>query len=167
MATKSGIRADSPGGTAKTLERSDEDLAQAVRSVLESEAPLPGERIKPMVCDGVVLLEGTVETQAQRTDAERAVHRLPGVRNVIDQVEVAERPAIDAGRITRDIEEVLERQAQREARRINVSVHDGTVTLTGSVRSWSERNAIRRTVELLPAVRAVENRITVDPYLSV
>jgi osmotically-inducible protein OsmY len=45
-----------------------------------------------------------------------------------------------------------------------VSVRDGVVTLTGTVRSWSEKNAVLRAAAYAPGVRSVEDRTTVDPY---
>ena len=71
---------------------------------------------------------------------------------------------IDATRIKNDIEEALERQAEREARRISVTVREGTVTLTGRIRSWAERNAVDRVAGFAPGVQRVDDRLIVDPY---
>jgi osmotically-inducible protein OsmY len=105
-----------------------------------------------------------VDTWLQRSDAEHAVQRLTGVRGVVNQIAVAAK-AIDSNQIKRQIEAALERQAEREAKRIGIAVRDGIVTLTGAVRTWAERNAIEGTVEFSPGVRRLDSRITVDPYL--
>jgi osmotically-inducible protein OsmY len=104
-----------------------------------------------------------VQTWTQRADAERVVRGLAGVRGVINQITVAAKP-IDPTRIKNDIEEALERQAEREARRIGVEVKDGVVTITGRIRSWAEKNAIDRVVGFAPGVRRVEDQLIVDPY---
>jgi osmotically-inducible protein OsmY len=62
------------------------------------------------------------------------------------------------------IEDALERQAEREARRIGVTVKDGVVTVTGRIRSWAEKNAIDRVVGFAPGVRRVDDQLIVDPY---
>jgi osmotically-inducible protein OsmY len=85
------------------------------------------------------------------------------VRGVINQISVAAKP-VDSTRIKADIEEALERQAEREARRIGVSVKDGVVMLTGRIRSWAEKNAVDRVVGFAPGVRRVDDRLIVDPY---
>jgi osmotically-inducible protein OsmY len=144
-------------------ERSDEDLAKAVRNALKWDVLVPDDRITSTVSSGTVTLQGSVDTWNQRADAEQAVHRLTGVRSVVNQVAVAGK-LVEAGKIKQLIEGALERQAEREAKLIVVSVQDGVVTLTGSVRSSGERNAIERAAGFAPGIRRVDNRTTVNPF---
>jgi len=146
-------------GTGK--ERLDTDLAQAVRSALEWDAFVPDEKIRSTVSNGWVTLEGEVEQWTQREDARRAVERLTGVRGVTNQILVRPR-VVDSGRIRRVVEEALARQAEREAKRIEVGVEGGVVRLSGTVRSWSEKNAIERAAGFAPGVRGIENELVVD-----
>jgi osmotically-inducible protein OsmY len=147
-----------------TWERTDEDLVKAVRNALKWDVLVPDDRITTTVSSGTVTLQGNVDTWMQRSDAEQAVHRLTGVRSVVNQIAVMGKP-VDPIQLKRQIEEALERQAEREAKRIGIAVRDGVVTLTGAVRTWAEKNAIKGTVEFSPGVRRVDNKITVDPYL--
>jgi osmotically-inducible protein OsmY len=116
--------------------RTDTEIAQAVRRSLEWDVLVPADRIHTTVTEGLVTLEGTVDLGHQREDTERAVRSLVGVRGVTNRLEVTG-PPVDAVDIRRDIEQALERRADREARRIQVEVRDGTVTLTGRVHSWA------------------------------
>jgi osmotically-inducible protein OsmY len=141
----------------------DTDIARAVRDALEWDAFVPDEKITSTVSLGIVTLEGVVPTWSQRADAERVVRGLAGVRGVINQLTVMAK-AVDSSRIKADIEEALERQAEREARRIGVSVKDGVVMLTGRVRSWVEKDTIDRVVGFATGVRRVDDRLIVDPY---
>jgi len=143
--------------------RTDTEIARAVREALEWDAFVPDEKITSTVSLGIVTLEGLVQTWTQRADAERAVRGLTGVRGVINQIAVSAKP-VDPVRIKNDIEDALERQAEREARRIGVTVKDGVVTITGRIRSWAEKNAIDRVVGFAPGVRRVEDQLIVDPY---
>jgi osmotically-inducible protein OsmY len=143
--------------------RGDSELARAVRDTLQWDAFVPDEKIISTVSMGVVTLEGLVQTWAQRADAERVVRGLTGVRGVVNMISVQAKP-VDAERIKLEIEDALERQAEREARRIGVSVKDGVVTLTGRIRSWAEKNAVDRVVGFAPGVRRVDDRLIVDPY---
>ena len=98
--------------------------------------------------------------------AKRAIVNLKkgqAVQKLVKEITVAAKP-IDPTRIKNDIEEALERQAEREARRIGVEVKDGVVTITGRIRSWAEKNAIDRVVGFAPGVRRVEDQLIVDPY---
>lgn len=144
-------------------ERTDEDIAKAVRSALMWDVLVPDDKITTIVSKGIVTLEGKVDRWMQRYDAERCVHRLTGVKGVVNQIAVLS-PAADASKIKREIESALERQAEREAKHINVSVFNGIVTLSGSVRSWAERNAIERAACYTPGVQRVEDKTIVDPY---
>jgi osmotically-inducible protein OsmY len=141
----------------------DTDIARGVRDALEWDAFVPDEKITSTVSLGIVTLEGVVPTWSQRADAERVVRGLAGVRGVINQITVMAK-AVDSSRIKADIEEALERQAEREARRIGVSVKDGVVMLTGRVRSWVEKDTIDRVVGFATGVRRVDDRLIVDPY---
>jgi osmotically-inducible protein OsmY len=147
----------------KLWERADEDLAGAVRNALRWDVLVPDDRIKTTVSSGTVTLQGTVDTWTQRSEAERAIERLTGVRDVLNQIVVAPRSA-SPEKIKEEIEGALERQAEREARRLGVAVRDGTVTLTGAVRSWAEKNTIERVAGYALGVRRVDDRTIVDPY---
>lgn len=47
---------------------------------------------------------------------------------------------------------------------IDVHVADGTVTLAGSVQTWSQREIAEKTAWLAVGVISVENRIKVEWY---
>ncbi len=143
--------------------RTDTDIARGVRDALEWDAFVPDENITSTVSLGIVTLEGAVQTWSQRADAERVVRGLAGVRGVINQITVAAK-AVDTTRLKTDIEDALERQAEREARRIGITIKDGVVMLTGRVRSWVEKDTIDRVVGFAPGVRRVDDRLVVDPY---
>ncbi|MEI7657922.1 MAG: BON domain-containing protein [Phycisphaerae bacterium] len=147
-----------------TWARSDEDIAKAVRHGLTWDVLVPDERITTTVAGGTVTLEGNVESWSQRYDAERAVQRVTGVRSVINHITV-NATSVSADLIRRQIEEALERQTSREAKRINVAVRDGVVTLTGAVRSWTEKNALERAAYYSPGVKRVVDNTTVDSCL--
>jgi osmotically-inducible protein OsmY len=141
----------------------DTEVARAVRDALEWDAFVPDEKITSTVSLGIVTIEGVVPTWSQRADAERVIRGLAGVRGVINQITVLAKP-VDSSRIKADIEDALERQAEREARRIGVSVKDGVVMITGRVRSWVEKDTIDRVVGFATGVRRVDDRLIVDPY---
>jgi osmotically-inducible protein OsmY len=125
---------------------------------------VPDQKIKSTVTSGTVTLEGVVDNWMERYNAEKAINRLTGVKGVINKLTTAAK-AIDAAQVKRDIESALERQTEREAKRLGVAVHDGTVTLTGSVRSWGEKNSAERVAWATAGVRHVNDQTTVDPYL--
>ena len=142
--------------------RSDAGIARAVRHALEWDVMVPDSRIESAVSDGFVTLTGTVNLLREREDAAGAIRQLTGVRGVSNHITVA--PAnITARELRRAIEDALARRAQREARHIGVTVHDGVVSLKGRVHSWEERQAILGAVGHARGITAVDDQIRVDP----
>jgi osmotically-inducible protein OsmY len=143
--------------------RTDQEIAAAVRNALKWDILVPDELIISTVSGGIVTLKGEVPTWTQRSDTEHAVRRLTGVTGVVNQITVAAR-AIDPIHIKRQIEDALERQTEREAKRIGVTVREGVVTLTGTLRSWGEKNAIERAALYTRGVKRIDDLTVVDPY---
>ncbi|MCC6765678.1 MAG: BON domain-containing protein [Deltaproteobacteria bacterium] len=143
---------------ARADERSDAEIAAAVRHALQWDVRVPDERITSTVSGGSVTLGGTVELLREREDAEEAVRALRGVRNVVNDLVVAPR-RIDSRKVRSAIEDALARQAHHDTRRIAVAVENGVVTLSGPVDSFAEKRAVMGVVGHLPGVVAVCDRL--------
>lgn len=143
--------------------RSDAEIALAVRHVLEWDALVPDERIKSTVSDGWVTLEGDVDFWQQREDAELSALRLEGVIGVTNEITVAPK-VVDAEELREEIEYALERRADREAERLRIEVHEGTVDLFGRVHSWQEKRAVVGSISHAPGVSAIRDHLRIDPY---
>ena len=142
----------------------DTEIAQAVRNALVWDVFVPETRIRSTVSDGVVTLEGEVDSWAESDDAEAAVRNLAGVRSVVNEI-VVQGPAVEAAEVRRAIEEALERRAERKAKRVWFDVQDGAVTVHGAVRSWADRKAIVGAVRGTPGVWAVEDKLRIEASL--
>jgi osmotically-inducible protein OsmY len=131
-----------------SLRRTDSEIAQAIRHAFEWNVLVPSNQIHSTVANGWVTIEGEVEYYSERADAERAVAHLP----------------VEPERVKFLIEDVLERRADREAKRIRVSVDEGDVTLTGAVKSWDEKKAILGAVGHTHGVSMIHDHLFIDPY---
>ena len=152
------IKVKIPGG----LRRSDTEIAHAVRHALEWDVFVPDEKITSMISDGWVTLEGTVDLWSQHDDAERAVQNLTGVRGVVNKITITPAKPVTAD-VRKAIEQALERRAEREANRIHIDVQDGTVTLTGFVHSWADRQSVVAAARFTPGVKAVQDNMLAEP----
>ena len=156
-----GVRAVAQELTVKVpdmFHRSDTDLAHQVVSALSWDIEVPGT-VKAKVENGWVALEGEVEWQYQRNAAERAVRYLTGIKGVTNLVTI--KPHASPSDVARHIKAALHRTAETDSKKIHVSAIDGTVTLTGTVRSWPERAEVERAAWSATGVTAVEDRLAV------
>jgi len=142
--------------------RSDSDIAAAAVNALRWDVQVPDERIQVTVHEGWVTLEGTVDYWYQKQAAERDIRSLQGVRGVINNIKVIA-PHISPAEVKAKIEQSLERSAELDAKRINVETRDGTLVLTGKVRSLAEKEEAEAAAWSTRGVSEVENRIIVSP----
>jgi osmotically-inducible protein OsmY len=140
------------------LDRTDADIAADAAQALFMRATLP-ESVQAVVHAGHVILTGTVSTLFQRAVAETAVRSIRDVKGIVNRIEVTSSPAIED--VRRPIVRALRREAEVDASGIEVSVRGSTVTLTGRVRSWHERESAERAAMHAPGITRVDNRIEV------
>jgi osmotically-inducible protein OsmY len=142
-------------------ERPDPEIARDAVAAIKSQLPLSSEKIKIVVKNGWVTLEGEVEWQYQRSTAETAVRRIKGVKGVVNSIQL--KPHAQPSEIKRKIQEAFRRNAEVDSNRIAVEADGGVVTLKGTVRSWIEREEAERAAWAAPGVTKVIDQIVVSP----
>jgi osmotically-inducible protein OsmY len=115
--------------------------------------------IKVSVQNGAVTLDGQVGKKSQRQRASEIAARVRGVVAVSNELEVRVLPREVA--LRRKIEDTFRRNAEIDANNILVEVGDGRVLLSGTVRSWAERQEAEHIAWQTPGVQVVENRIVI------
>lgn len=140
-------------------QRTDREVAEAAVSALKSNVSVPADDIKVIVNEGCITLEGKVAMWYQKCAAENAVRNLWGVRSVRNRIEI--KPKVYAGDIRGKIHQSFKRHADVDADKIQIVVTDGTVTLSGNVTSWHEREDAEAAAWSAPGVMHVKNMLAV------
>lgn len=156
-----GVRAVANDITVRLMvDRTDADIASDAVRALKLRPRIP-ENVQVIVRNGQVTLTGKVEWLLQKEQAEEAVRHVPGVIGVLNHIDVA--PKTTQRDVRRRIMQALHRNADLDARHIDLTVSDDVVSLTGTVRSWLQRDAAERAAGSAPGIRRVDNQIIVAP----
>jgi osmotically-inducible protein OsmY len=147
-----------------SVQRPDEDIARAAANALEWNVWIcrMADRIKVEVENGWITLSGDVDWWYQKDAAEDTVRNMIGVRGVSNNIAI--NPTTVKGQAVKDkIESAFQRNAILDARRIKVETRAGKVILSGSVRSWAEREQVERAACAAPGVSEIESHIIIHP----
>ena len=134
-------------------------ISGAVKLRLLTASQVPSNEISVDTEDGVVFLFGIVPTAEVKQVAAAEARKVGGVTNVENQLEVvasSKKEQVDAkdADITRDLVLVF--------KKVDSTVKNGTVRLTGTVASgWDEVNAVRLARHVV-GVRGVEDQLKVE-----
>ena len=140
-------------------EREDDDIAAAAIDRLSWDVSVPKNTIKVVAEKGWVTLTGEVGWHFQKEAAEHDIRPLMGVVGLSNQITI--KPQVNAYDLADTIQHALHRSYFFDAETVKVSAVDGRIRLSGSVRSWQDRQVAAQTAWAAPGAVAVENDIVV------
>lgn len=143
--------------------RSDKELALEILRELAWDTRLDESSINVEVRNAVATLRGEASSYARKLAAQEAAHRVAGVLDVANDIEVkpVDRFARTDTQIASAVRNALEWDALVPNELIQSTVSDGWVTLEGQVDYWRERNDAERAIRRLAGVVGVINGITI------
>jgi osmotically-inducible protein OsmY len=144
---------------ASESKRSDPEIARSIMQSLEWKSWLPKDRIKVIVEDGWVTLEGQVDWHWQKDAIYHDIRYVTGVKGVTNLISV--RPTVRASEVKQKITNALVRNAELDADQVKVETTDGKVILKGKVHSFAERRQAELAAWSAPGVAEVENDIAI------
>jgi osmotically-inducible protein OsmY len=148
--------------------KTDREIQIDVLDELRWEPSVNATDIGVTVKDGIVTLEGTVDSYAEKWAAEKAVKRLSNVKGLAVELEVKLPDSSDRSDadIARAAENALQWDILVPHNRIKVMVEKGFLTLEGEVDREFQRSAAERAVHHLTGVKGVSNQITIKPKVA-
>jgi osmotically-inducible protein OsmY len=145
----------------------DEQLRSDVEQELRWEPSIRAERIGVSVTDGVIELDGHVDSYFEKWAAETAAMRVQNAKAIASEIKV-EMPSVDVrsdSDVARAAMNHLEWNYSVPAT-VKVQVTDGCVTLTGTAEWQYQKEEAGRAVRSLRGVKWVANDIAVTPAVS-
>lgn len=137
--------------------RLDAEILDSVRIALEREVFY---QLSLTVIEGIVTVDGKVDSWSERRSIDTVLHRIAGVRRVVNHLAVRV-PPIGELTIRIAIEQALTRRAMREARRIDLAIAGARVTVIGTVRSSGEHDAVIGALIATPGVDSIDDQLEV------
>ena len=115
---------------------------------------------------GAVTLTGTIGSYFEKLAAERAAKRVQGVRAVANDIDVRLRMGRMDADLAADAAKALELRATVPAG-VQAAVHEGHITLTGTVGWLFQKQEAENAVRRIRGVRGIANYIHVTPRATV
>jgi osmotically-inducible protein OsmY len=146
-----------------TAVKTDAELHQAVLQELKWDPCVSETEVGVEVTKGIVTLTGTVSSYAKRWAAQDAAHRVNGVLDVANdiQVKVPGSLAHTDTEIAQAVRQALEWNALIPHERIRTTVVNGWVTFEGTVPFVTDRTAAVQAVRSLAGVKGITNALIV------
>jgi osmotically-inducible protein OsmY len=140
--------------------REDAELRAGVLEALMLDTAVP-ESVDVKVEDGFVTLTGTANWQYEREAAEVVAGSIGGARDVGNEIELVRPTSPDVSEVKERIARALGGKGAAESDQLRISASAGKVTITGSVRSWSQHDDAVAAAWATPGVTELEDRIAV------
>jgi osmotically-inducible protein OsmY len=142
--------------------REDAEHRAHVLEALMLDTAVP-ESVDVEVEDGFVTLTGTARWQYEREAAEVVAGSIGGARNVGNEIELVQPMSPDVSEVKERIASALGGKSAAGTDQLRISASAGKVTITGSVRSWSQHDDAIAAAGATPGVTELEDRIAVSP----
>ena len=144
--------------------KSEQALRTDVVRELEWDSRVDAANIGVTASQRVVTLTGRARSYAEKIAAQRAAHRVPGVLDVANDIQVlaAEEMRRTDTEVAKAVRHTLEWDVLVPDQRIASTVTDGCVTLEGTVDLLRECHDAERAVRGLTGVRELHNKLVVE-----
>ena len=149
----------------KLKDKTDAQIHHDVLQELHLNAHISETEVGVQIGQGVVTLTGTVGSYAKKLAAEEAAHRVVGVLDVADEIQVKDPdgPFRSDTQIAQAVRHALEQNALTMQKSIETTIEAGCVILEGTSPCVADSQYAENVVSSLAGVRVVINNIHVPP----
>lgn len=142
-------------------------MEAAIRAVLTRDrsvrAQSEGGSLRFRCAEGIVTLEGMVDSLAEKKTSERLIRELPEIRDVHNHLRIRPVPERSDAIILQHVRDGLEADGGIDANRLIVTVQDGVVTLKGTQDALTKKRLAGLVAWWTAGTMDVRNEIDIDP----
>ena len=146
--------------------KNNSELQKDVQDAIKWEPLLHAAEIGVTVKDGIVTLNGEVDSYAKKNEVESAAKSVEGVRAIVEKIEVKYPSSMhktDDTDIAKNALNALKWNSNVPNDKVQVKVENGWVNLGGEVNWNYQKDAAKRALFHLDGVKGVMNDITIKP----
>ena len=140
----------------------DEDIKNNVMSLLKWNFDVDASDLEVMVENGLVTLEGTVDSYWEKVSAESDAERASGVIDVVSKLAVVPTEKVSDELLAERIMDRIEQNTVADVDQINVEVEDGEVTLSGTVPSWYVWSSVYDAAQYTAGVMDIDDELEIE-----
>ncbi|MBD3379749.1 MAG: BON domain-containing protein, partial [Candidatus Omnitrophica bacterium] len=149
-----------PDSYSREKDISDRDITHQVNNELLFDPGVSSHLVDVKTDAGIVTMTGTVDNILAKERSAEIAKRVKGVKSVVNRIKV--KPVKEADeQVRQNALEALSFNPATERYEIKVAVEDGTVTLSGTVNSWAEKQLAGKVVKRVKGVRELDNAVSV------
>ena len=142
--------------------RTDAKIESNIKSLLGCTADIDARQVKVQVIDGIVTLNGTIDSFWKRDRIEDLASSVDGILAIKNELRVLLTDKSPDIFIKKDILSALERMEVQGLEKLQVKVKDGIVSLSGTVPTWSIKFDVEDTARFTSGVIEVKNHLSVE-----
>lgn len=140
----------------------DEEIKENVETSLLLNLEIDPSEINISVRNGIITLEGTVDSFWKKNKAENFISDLLGVIEIVNKLTIIPTKTFTDQEIAEDILNSLERNYKIDVDDIDVKVERGEVSLTGKVADWDSYQVVLNAAKNTKGVIDVQEDIMVQ-----
>ncbi len=138
---------------------SDQDVREAMFCLLDANSEIASNDVQVSVNKGNVILEGTVDSYWKSEKIRKMASQIKGVISILNKISIIPKKNISDEDITKNLIKSMQNSVRIEAHKVDVKVEGGIVTLSGTLSSMSEYDAVKEIVKLTKGVIDIKDNL--------
>ena len=149
-----------PASLAAEERLADADITSAIERLFLLKKGVASQLIEVACHEGIVELSGFTDSLLSRGRAADLARAVRGVRGVINDI-LIRTPDVPDAELERRVRQALRQDPAACDYNVRCHIHDGVVTLHGTLQTWAEGQLVLLVVNGVPGVRQINNNLNV------